>query len=185
MQGNSLRGYLLAGLGGACWGTLGVVVKQFYAMGFASLQVASLRLGGGGLLLSLVLVIIKPGLLKVRWRDIPFLFIYALTSVALFNLCYFTSMQYGTVTMAVMLLYTAPAFLVVLAFFIYRESITPVKLAALFLTLVGCALVVKAYQVANLSVNKTAILSGLTLVFFTAYLVYSGKRPYKIMIHGR
>jgi drug/metabolite transporter (DMT)-like permease len=75
--------------------------------------------------------------------------------------------------MAAVLLYTAPAWVTIIAWRAYGEPLTRVKLAALGLAFLGCALVVRAYDLTQLRLNLSGILlglaSGLTYGLYTLF----------------
>jgi len=75
------------------------------------------------------------------------------------------------VAVAVVLLYTAPVFVAIMAWRFLGEGFGPRKLAALGLTIVGCALVARVYNPALLQVNALGILCGLGAGF--TYALYS------------
>ena len=61
---------------------------------------------------------------------------------ALFNLCYTLSIQHTNVSTGAVLLYTAPAFVLIMSRLVYREKITSGKAIALILNIAGCVLTV-------------------------------------------
>jgi drug/metabolite transporter (DMT)-like permease len=79
-------------------------------------------------------------------------------------------MQYLSISVAVILLYTSPVFVVVLSALIFREPITRRKAAALLLTVIGCALVSGIFG-GGASVTVKGFLLGLGSGFF--YALYS------------
>jgi drug/metabolite transporter (DMT)-like permease len=60
-------------------------------------------------------------------------------SFFLLNYCYLSAIERTSMSVAAVLLYTAPAFVVLLSALLFRERLTKIKVAALFLTLPGCA----------------------------------------------
>jgi drug/metabolite transporter, DME family len=69
------------------------------------------------------------------------------------------------------LLYTAPAFVALMSWRFLGETFGPRTLAALALTLLGCALVARAYDPSLLQLNLAGILCGLGAGF--TYALYS------------
>lgn len=64
-----------------------------------------------------------------------------LCSIVFFNICYFTAIQLTTLSMAAILLYTAPSIVMVLSILLFKEAFTPVKALCLVLAFAGCVLV--------------------------------------------
>lgn len=74
----------------------------------------------------------------------PFFLIFGAVSVGLFNIFYMIAIDLTTVTTAVMLLYTAPAFSMLMARVFLKETLTVKKNLAVFLTFAGIILLVEA-----------------------------------------
>ena len=79
--------------------------------------------------------------LKVRLKDLWCFFGTGIFSILFFSYCYFTTIQLTSLSVACILLYTAPVFVMVLSVFLFREKITLQKLMALVLAFAGCVLV--------------------------------------------
>ena len=135
------RAYLLIITSGILWGTIGIFVRGLYGLGFSSLQVVTLRVFSAAVIMLIYLLFTRPELLKIRFRDFPYFVGTGILSLAFFNLCYFITIRETSIAIAVTLLYTAPAFVVVLSRIFFRESMGAKKLFSLGLTLAGCAFV--------------------------------------------
>src|SRR5690606_1399385 len=81
------------------------------------------------------------GLRVPRGPDIPVLGMFALVGVTLFSSAYNLAVQAGGVSLAALLLYTAPAIVAVLAHLTLGERLTGVKVGLVALTLFGVVLV--------------------------------------------
>ncbi|MCP4516547.1 MAG: EamA family transporter, partial [Delftia sp.] len=69
--------------------------------------------------------------------------------------------------------YTAPAFVILFSWLLWREPLTRRKLAALLLTFAGCALVAEVYDLSRFRLNWVGILVGLgTGVTWAAYSIF-------------
>src|SRR4051812_19469903 len=111
------------------------------------------------------------GLLRVSRRDLPIFAAFGLLGVTAFYLLYIYAVVLIGVAVAVVLLYTAPVFVALMSWRFLGESFGPRKVLAIFLTLVGCALVARAYEPALLRVNVVGIACGLGSAF--TYALYS------------
>lgn len=153
-------GFLLVVLAGALWGTTGTVTKYIYAFGVEPLTLALLRIGIS--FVSLYIFARATGRqVRLKRQDSGFFLGFGAVSVASFNLLYLSAIQLTTVTTAVVLLYTAPAFSLVAARLILKESLTRRKIAALLLTLIGIFFVVEAHRPGQLMLNVPGVLTGL------------------------
>lgn len=157
--------YLFAVAGASFWGFTGLFVQNMYRYNIEPDQVVALRMAGSALILFLAVALIQPYLLKVRWYDLPHFIGLGVGSIALFNWCYFTVMNEASLSIAVVLLYTSPVFVALISRFVFKEKITMNKLAAILLTIAGCALVAGLLPGGaggmSLSILMIGLLSGL------------------------
>jgi drug/metabolite transporter, DME family len=131
------------------WATFGIFAKHLYAAGFAPLELASVRAAVG---LAGFALILGPRLLRrqvhterrVGARDLFFLAAYGILGYALFTLAFFAALERTTVSVAVALLYTAPAFVMLMSALLWRERIGGLRLVSLLLVLGGVLLVTGA-----------------------------------------
>lgn len=76
-----------------------------------------------------------------RGKDIPVLAAFGVLGVALFYTAFVLAVEAGGVSLAVILVYTAPAIVAVLAHVILGERLTPLKVGLVALTLAGVVMV--------------------------------------------
>jgi drug/metabolite transporter (DMT)-like permease len=163
--------YLLVGLGAALWGIIGIFIDELSRAGFTALQIVTLRVVSASVMLTLFLVIKNPQLLKIDLRD-SFSFIgTGIFSIVFFNWCYFTVIEEVSLSIAVILLYTGPAFVTLLSWLIFDEPMTKRKIGALAVTLLGCALVIKVLPGADQHISWYGFAVGLGSGF--GYALYS------------
>jgi DME family drug/metabolite transporter len=84
-----------------------------------------------------------------------------LVGIGFFYLLYFYTIRESTVGTAAILLYSSPAFVVVLARLFLKEALNAAKVLALLLTMGGIFLVAGGYDPANLEVSPKVLLAGL------------------------
>ena len=101
----------------------------------------ALEIIGMILLLFLLLSLLRVGAivdfggeLRVRLRDLWCFAGTGIVSLLLFSWCYFSGMQEASLSVMAVLLYTSPAFIVLLSVLLFRETLTRQKLLALVLT---------------------------------------------------
>ena len=128
-------------LAGILWGIISIFVRTLSAAGLTSLQIMFLRGGLSALLLFIFLLIKDRSLLKIQLRDLWMFLGTGLVSLTFFSLCYFTTILQAGTSIAVILLYTSPIFILVFSRFLFKEKITGIKIAALIMTFAGCILV--------------------------------------------
>lgn len=127
----------------ALWGSLGVFGKLLYARGITPLEVASIRAAVGFVALA-VWLLPRPSSVAVKAGDLPRLALVGIGAFALFSLLFFATVERTTVGVAAALLYTAPGWVVLMAWALDRERPGRIGLSALGLVLLGVALVTGA-----------------------------------------
>lgn len=165
----------------ALWGVIGFFNRHLMAGGFSPYSIVVVRNFGGLLLLTLIFVIRDRSVFRVEKRHLKYFFGTGIISVLLFTVCYFSCQEICSLAVASILLYTAPAIVVLLSAVLWREPITRKKITALLLTLVGCACVTGVFA-GNLTVTLRGILLGLGSGFF--YALYSIFGRYALKYYG-
>ena len=139
MEKNEKLGALQILLSGMLWGSMGVFVHALSdGFGLTSMQIACARFTLATLAFAVILFCKDKSAFKVRWRDVPLFFATGLVSVLAFSWCYFTAIQQMTMSMAAILLYTSPIWVMLLSAVLFKEKITAKKILALVLAFGGC-----------------------------------------------
>lgn len=162
--------YLLVALAATLWGTIGIYIDQLTGVGFSVLEIVAFRVSVSTILLWIFLRIKAPELLKIDWNDFHLFFGTGVMSILFFNWSYFTSISETSLSIAVVLLYTGPIFVVILARLFFKEKITKRKQIALFLTLAGVVLVSELYPESG-NVSAYGLIVGIGAGF--GYALYS------------
>ena len=128
-------------LAGTLWGMIGIFVRRYEELGLTSLQTAALRVTLTAVMFAVFVLIYKPALYKIRLRHLWCFLGTGIVSVALFTFCYFTSISLSDLSVAAVLLYTAPAFVMLFSLIFFKERMTVMKAVSLVLAVLGCAMV--------------------------------------------
>ncbi len=137
------RGYLLVFTAAVLWGLIGLFSRTILDAGVGPLEIAFWRavLAGGAFAVHAALA----GGARVRSAgDFGALAAFALVGVTLFYAALNLAIDTGGVSLAFVLLYTAPAFVAVLAWPLLGERLTRRKTALVALAVAGVALVAQA-----------------------------------------
>ncbi|MDD6063525.1 MAG: EamA family transporter [Clostridiales bacterium] len=156
-------------LAGTLWGSMGLFVRKLNAVGLYALDIVQLRIAISLILVGLYLLIFARDNLRVRLRDLWCFAGTGIVSLLLFSWCYFSGMQEASLSVMAVLLYTSPAFIMLLSVLLFRETLTRQKLLALVLTFTGCCLV--SGLGSGSAVSMKGLLLGLGSGFF--YALYS------------
>lgn len=159
---DQILGVLAVVAAASTWATLGFFAKILYAQGVSFESLVAVRASVGWVAVMIfVLATGKAKNLRVSRRDLAFLAPLGFVGIGLFYLLYFYTVRESTVGTAAILLYSSPAFVVVLARLFLKERLNAAKVLALFLTAGGVVLVAGAYLPSNLEVTPTVLLTGL------------------------
>lgn len=126
---------------GVLWGIISIFVRHLSAAGLDSLQIVFLRGLISIIVLFFWLLIWDREALKVKWKDLWCFTGTGIISLTFFSWCYFTTIQASEASIAVVLLYTSPIFVMLFSALCFREKITLRKLIALVMTFGGSVLV--------------------------------------------
>lgn len=163
--------YVYVILGASFWGIIGIFIDHLSNTGFTSLQIVTLRVVTAAVMLVLYLGITNPGQLKFRFKDSPLFVGTGILSIVFFNWCYFTAIEEISLSIAVMLLYTGPAFVVLLSRIFFKELFNLPKIISLVLTVIGCMLVIQVFPLSEKTISLYGMLVGLGSGF--GYALYS------------
>ena len=173
---------------GCLWGCMGILVRTMNEGGFDSLEVTAFRAFVTTITMGSWMLLYRRNELKIKRGDIWCFLGTGVLSVAFFNVCYFTCMNYTTLSVAAILLYTAPAFVMVMSAVLFREKLTVNKLAALILAFTGCVFVSGGFSPD--SMGAIGLLTGLGAGFgyalysiFGRYALQKGYSTYTITVY--
>lgn len=154
-------------LAGILWGTSGIFVHFLAPYGFSSFQMASIRGTVSATCMSLYVLLKDKSIFKVSLRN---LLLYAASGAAMYlaGSTYYTSIQASSVSTAVILMYTAPVFVMIYSVIFFKEKLNFLKILSVLGILIGCALV--SGIVGGMVLNLKGILFGLAAgLSYTAY----------------
>lgn len=126
---------------GCMWGLMGLLVRSLGAVGIAAMEVCFIRSVVTFVSLLAGILLFCPKELQIKWKDIWCFIGTGACSVTFFNFCYFKTMTLTSLSAAAVLLYTAPAFVMLMSSVLFSEKLSIRKLAALGFAFIGCAFV--------------------------------------------
>lgn len=168
-------------LAGVLWGSMGIFVRNLNAAGLHSMEIVSLRSVMTAVIMGLFLLCYRKEMFKIRLKDIWCFVGTGVLSIVFFNYCYFKTMTLASLSVAAVLLYTAPSFVMVMSFFLFGEKFTKTKVAALVLALAGCVLVtgiLSDTQSLTVAGILTGLGAGLGYALYSIFCRYALERGY-------
>ena len=152
---------ILIAISAFMWGIIAIFVRKLTSLGFTPMEIVTIRVVTAVLLLGMIGLLKYPGQMKIQLRDSKYFIGTGIFSIVLFNWCYFTSINQLSLSFAVILLYTAPAFVVVLSYLFLKESMDSMKIISVIGTLIGCILIAGINLMETPSMNLVGIITGL------------------------
>ena len=169
---------------GTLWGLMGIFVRKLGTFGFSSLQIACLRILFGAVLFLVITGCYRRELLKIRFRDVGLFLGMGLLSLLLFTVCYFTTINLASLSVAAILLYTSPIWVMLLSALCFRERITGRKLLCAAMAFGGCVLVSGMGSTASLSpmVMVTGLLSAVGYGLYSIFGTFALRKYHPLTV---
>jgi len=170
-----ITGYLLILSAAISWGFIGIFSGLAFSQGLAPMEVAFWRALLAWLCFGSQACL--RGETRLDFRDIPLLTIFAAFGIAVFYISYQYAVKTGGAAFAAVLLYTAPAWVVAFSFLVYRERLTPIKIGAVAMVMLGVYLISRTGGNADAPVKTgpLAVVSGLVSGFCYSLYYTAGK----------
>ena len=177
-------------LAGMMFGSGGVFVRTLMAHGIDSTTLLFLRFSIAILPILIAILVTDRNLFKIYLKDIPLFLVCAMCIVGL-NLCYNESMGSIPLSLAAVLLSLAPIYVLVIAYFAFREKITNKKLICMALAIFGCILMTGVLETDLSNLPVYGIIAGIGAgLFWAVYIMASkksienGKHTFTILIYS-
>lgn len=168
-------GYIFIIFAAIGWGFIGIFSNIAFSQGVGPMESAFWRALLAWVCFGTQAVITRKT--RIHKKDIPLFVIFALFGISLFFISYQVAIKTSGAAFAAVLLYTAPAWVVICSFFIYKEKLTVIKFTCVTLVILGVFLISKTggNAQADTPLGLIAILSGLTAGFCYSLYYTIGK----------
>ncbi len=169
-------GLALAVLASACWGTSGLFINRIFShqplstwtLAFWRELATFLSILGG-------LVVIRPSLLRVSRRDLPWLAGMGLCMGSL-HVTWNVSIMTNGVPAATVMQYNAPILVAVVGWLLWREPFTRRKVGAMVLAITGTALIARVGAGSAVGLTLPGLLVGVgTAVSYGSFTLFGKK----------
>ncbi|MBI5075687.1 MAG: EamA family transporter [Nitrospirae bacterium] len=168
-------GYIAVCVAALLWAASGNASKFVLQSEVTPFQLVQLRTTIAATLLFLFLLVRRSDLLKIARKDAAYFIVLGIVlAVMLFAYLYAISRIH--VAAAVLLQYQAPALIALYSFFFQQKKLSAFTVVAIVGAISGCYLMVGAYNLNLLDMNKAGILSGLASA--VALALYSVRSEY-------
>ena len=164
---------LFIGVAASLWGIIGAFVTYLYEMGFSPAQVVALRSLTAALFLVVYTLFKNRQLLKIKVEDSKYFVGTGIISIVFFNWCLFSAIEETSISIASILLYTAPAFVAIFSRPLFKEPLTTRKVSALLITFIGCSFVIGILPNMNETISFYGFILGLSSgLFYSLYSIF-------------
>ncbi len=163
------KSFLYILIAGICWGTSGIFVKSLAVFGLSTNEVVTVRFLGAAIAV-FALVCIRSRGKKLR-ATLPELLLFVLSGALMYaaGAFYYAAIQEASPAVAVSLMYTAPALVIVVSALFLKEKMTWTKALCVVLSVLGCMLITGVFG--KVQYTKTglfyAIMAGVTYGGYT------------------
>ena len=189
-QQQARLGYLYVSLAAILFAISGTSAKYLFNDGVTAFQLIQMRttLAFAGLLTWICLK--DPALLKISIKNLPYFIGLGVFGIGSAQFFYLLAISKINVAAAILLHYTGPVFVALYVVFIQRHKLSFNSVLAILGTLIGCFLVVGAYNLQLFALNRVGIVAGiLAAVSFAVYSILSeyGMRkytPWTVLLYG-
>ncbi len=172
-----LWGLALVVLATACWSTSGIFISLVVqGSGISPVGLAFWRDLGTFTCLLIGIGILKPGLLKVNRRDLPWLIAMGIFSIGVFHVLWNMTVILNGASVATVIQANAPIFVTLMAWLIWKEPLTGQKIAAVGLAFAGTVLISGLHKLGGASITTLGLLTGLGAAVTYGSLSLFGKK---------
>ena len=162
---------------GILFGSSGVFVRTLSEFGMNNPTVLFSRTSFAALCLLIFLLIHDRSRLRLKAKDIPLFLGTGILGMLGLNLCYNEAINTLSLSLAAVLLSTAPVFVIILAAIFFKEPITKKKVLCILLAILGCVLASGLLeQLGGVTVSLAGIGFGVcAAIFYALYSIFSRK----------
>jgi drug/metabolite transporter (DMT)-like permease len=184
------QGVILVALATTLWATSGLFINRIVAESAISpLGLAFWRDLATFICLAVGVALVRPRLLRVAWRDLPWLAAMGSISIGFFHALWNVSVLTNGVSVATVVQSNAPVFVAVMAWLLWREALTGRKIGAILLALAGTVLISRLDGFGGEQITLVGLLIGLaTAVTYGAFSLFGKKLtgsydPWTILVY--
>ncbi len=162
------KGEILTLLGAIFFSFNGVVAKLVLTSGLSSMRLTQVRCGGAFIFLGLYIFLRHREKLNAKREDLPVLFAYGIIGFLLVQALYFVAITRLNVSVALILEFTAPIWIVLWLRFVKQKVVPQLMWVAIFLAFSGLVLIAQVWKGQTLDPIgvAAALLDGIVLASF-------------------
>ena len=187
---SKLNGYLLVTTGALLMGVADILIKQLLDGGMNIFDMVAIRDVFGFFFLLGGTAVVAPKTLKINRSGLLFMVVFGLLGVAGLHLLGIWSVKLNSVSIAIVLLYTSPVFILLWSLVSRSEKVKKHELITVVIVLAGIALAFQVLDPVRFRYNRGGLLIGISAALAFAFSTLWGKRglhrfhPLTLSVYG-
>ena len=169
-------------ISGILYGSSGIFVRTLTQNGIDAATLLFLRFSIAIPVMVIAILATDKKQLKIKLSDIKLLIITAIGIIGL-NVLYNIAMNTISLSIAAVLLSSAPVFVIIIAYPIFKEKITKSKVLSIILVLIGCILTTGLIEGNASNVTGIGIIGGIGAAIFWAIYMMGSKKALENGLH--
>ena len=172
---NKTISYIYVILSAVCWGFIGFSNRLLTEAGMTLGNRVFVRNFGTLLVLTVVFALFHRQVFRIRLKHLPIFLGSGLISILLLSVVYFQCQTMCSLSVAAVLLYLAPSFVVLASAVLWKTPLTKGKIAALCVSLLGCVMVSGIFggdMTASWAGIGLGVVSGMCYASYTVFSHY-------------
>lgn len=177
MQPNRFKGILFVIMATIFWSTSGIFISLTVRnWEISAVSLAFWRDLSTFLVLFTGIALVRPSLLRVKRKDLLWLLAMGAISIGSFHVLWNTSVLLIGASIATVIQSNAPIFVTIMAWIIFKESLTARKLIAIFLSVAGTVLISGILGMNTIQISKLGLIASLVSALFYGSFSLFGKK---------
>ncbi len=164
-----MRGYLYVIASALLYGSLAVVSKLVYKQGLEPFTLIVIMVSVASLFMWFIVLVTRTNSWRLDPKVIRPVLVQAIAGNFINSLSFFVALNYIDASIAILILYTSPAFVLLLELFIDKKHLYKRHLVSLIMCLLGLITVINPFPVSKFTINafgiSLAIAGSLSLAF--------------------
>jgi drug/metabolite transporter (DMT)-like permease len=192
MQGQSKRiqGITIVVLATVFWSTSGIFISLILRNW--DISVVSLAFWRDLTTFSTLFIgtaLLRPSLLRVKRKDLPWLLAMGAISIGFFHVLWNTSVLFLGASVSTVIQCNAPIFVTLMAWIIFKEALTKRKIIAVSLSVIGTILISGILGMTAIQISKLGLIASLSSAIFYGCFSLFGKKltgdysPWTILLY--
>lgn len=189
-QPSRIQGVLMVIMATIFWSTSGIFISLVVRnWDISAVSLAFWRDLSTFITLLIGITIVKPTLLRVKRKDLPWLMAMGAISIGFFHVLWNTAVLQIGASVSTVMQSNAPIFVTIMAWIIFKESLTSRKLTAVVLSVTGTVFISGVLRMRTIQISSQGFLAALlSAIFYGSFSLFGKKltgdyNPWTILLY--